>query len=464
MPAPSRPNGPRSHNRPPQRRSGSKAPHQRGPRVNNVHKPDARGAALKLLNGSLRQGKALDEIFDAATEDLEDRDRAFARLLAATTLRRLGQIDAVLANYLDREPPALTHDILRLSVAQMLFIGTPIHAAVDTAVEAIKRTPQSKFAGLVNAVLRRVSEKGEALVAKQDPARFNMPVWLKTRLRNHYGEAVMHAIAAAHLQEAPVDLTLKDDATAAQWAKDLGADVLPTGSLRIKDAGRITELTGFEGGEWWVQDAAAALPARVLLSALNQPKGKHVADLCAAPGGKTMQLAAAGCAVTAVDMSPKRLQRVSQNLERVGLTADVIKADALTWRPAEKLDAVLLDAPCSSTGTVRRHPDLPYLKEAEDVKRLSERQRNMLKAASEMLKPGGVLVYSVCSLDTDEGEAVVDAVLADDDTLRREPIPASVLGGAIEFLNSRCDLRTLPSHWPEHGGLDGFYAALLRKR
>ncbi len=457
MPAPSRPT------RPPFRPKRSGPPQHRGPRL-NIHKPDARGAAMKLLNGSLRQGKALDEIFDAATDDLEDRDRAFARLLAATTLRRLGQIDAVLANYLDREPPALTHDILRLSVAQMLFIGTPIHAAVDTAVEAIKRTPQSKFAGLVNAVLRRVSEKGEAHVAKQDPARLNTPVWLRTRLRNHYGEAVAQAIGTAHLQEAPIDLTLRDDQTAAQWAKDLDAELLPTGSLRLKDAGRIGDLPGFESGAWWVQDAAAALPARILLQALGQTKGKRVADLCAAPGGKTMQLAAAGCDVTAVDMSPKRLERVTQNLDRVGLIANVIKADALTWRPSEKLDAVLLDAPCSSTGTVRRHPDLPYLKEAEDIRRLSERQRAMLKAASDMLKPGGVLVYSVCSLDTDEGEAVIDAVLAEDNTLHREPVPASVLGGAMEFLNPHGDLRTLPSHWPERGGLDGFYAALLRKR
>lgn len=427
-------------------------------------RPDARAAAMKLLNGALRQGKALDEIFDAATDDLEDRDRAFARLLAATTLRRLGQIDAVLANYLDREPPALTHDTLRLSAAQMLFIGTPVHAAVDTAVEAIKRTPQAKFAGLVNAVLRRVSEKGPALIEKQDAARLNMPVWLRTRLRNHYGETVTQAIGTAHLREAPVDLTLKDDAAAAKWSADLKAEVLPTGSLRLKEAGRIVELPGFDEGAWWVQDAAAALPARILLQALNQPKGKYVADLCAAPGGKTMQLAAAGCEVTAVDTSPKRLERVRENMARVGVDATVVRADALTWRPERKLDAVLLDAPCSSTGTIRRHPDLPYLKEAEDIKRLSERQRAMLKAAADMLKPGGVLVYSVCSLDADEGEAVVDAVLAEDPTLVREPIPASLLGGAMEFLNTRCDLRTLPSHWADRGGLDGFYAALLRKR
>ncbi|MBL8644270.1 MAG: methyltransferase [Rhodospirillaceae bacterium] len=419
---------------------------------------------MKLLNGCLRQGRALDEQFDAATRGLEDRDRAFARLLAATTLRRLGQIDAVLAKYLDREPPALTQDVLRLSAAQILFVGTPVHAAVATGVEMIKRGPQAKFAGLVNAVLRRVSEKGEALVKSQKAEALNTPVWLRDSLSVQYGPGVAGEIGSAHLNEAPVDLTLKDDATVLTWAQALKADVLPTGSLRLTNAGRIEDLPGFAEGAWWVQDAAAALPARILLNALGTAKGRRVIDLCAAPGGKTLQLAAAGCVVTAVDDSSKRLQRVAENLKRTNLKADAVRADVLTWQPAQLADAVLLDAPCSSTGTIRRHPDLPYLKDTGDIARQAGRQRAMLTAAAKMLKPGGVLVYSVCSLNADEGEHVIEAALADMPEFTREPVPASVLGGSLEFLNSRCDLRTLPSHWPTYGGLDGFYAALLRKR
>lgn len=427
-------------------------------------RPDARTAALTLLNGCLRKGRALDEAFDEAAKGLEDRDRAFARLLAATTLRRLGQVDAALAQFVEQEPPALTRDILRLGAAQILFVGTPIHAAVSTAVEAVKRGPQEKFSGLVNAVLRRVAEKGADLIVRQDEAALNTPAWLWQRWAQHYGETVARAIAAAHLNEAPVDLTLKDDTTIAAWAAALKADVLPTGSLRLKDAPRIDTLPGFREGAWWVQDAAAALPARILLNAMAAPIGKSVADLCAAPGGKTLQLAAAGCVVSAVDISAPRLKRLEENLGRTGLKAEVVKANIADWRPDQPPDAVLLDAPCSSTGTIRRHPDLPYLKTHEDVARLAQRQRALFKTATEMLKPGGVMVYSVCSLEPEEGEHVVDAALAEDPALHREPIPASVLGGALEVLNPRCDLRTLPCQWSERSGMDGFYAALIRKR
>jgi 16S rRNA (cytosine967-C5)-methyltransferase len=425
---------------------------------------DARGAALQLINSALRQGRAIDDAFDTAANGLEDRDRAFARLLTATTLRRLGQIDAVLNTFLEREPPALTLDVLRISAAQILFIGTPVHAAVATGVETIKRSPQTKFSGLVNAVLRRVADHGPAMVAQQNAGDLNTPSWLRQRWAAHYGDSTADLVGRAHLSEAPVDLTLKDDTTAAQWATALKGEVLPTGSVRLGDAGRIEALPGFDEGAWWVQDAAAALPARILLQALGESHGKRVADLCAAPGGKTMQLAAAGCVVTAVDTSAKRLERVRENLARVQMKAEVVNADVMTWQPAEPLDGILLDAPCSSTGTIRRHPDLPYIKSADDVKRLAIRQREMLKAAAGLLKPNGVLVYSVCSLEKDEGEDVVEAVLADESSLVHEPVPASVLGGALEFLNSRCDLRTLPSHWSSRGGTDGFYAALLRKR
>lgn len=422
--------------------------------------PDARLAALQMLAGVLRHNRAIDDGFDDAAVGLEDRDRGFARLLVATTLRRLGQIDAALTKFLERTPPPSIQDVLRISAAQILFIGTPAHAAVATGVELSKRGGHAKLSGLVNAVLRRLTERGPEIVAAQDGPKLNTPPWLWERWVEVYGQEIARQIAEANLAEAAVDLTLKDPASAQLWAEKLGAQILPTGSLRLGEHGRIDQLPGFAEGAWWVQDAAAALPVQALIAALGDPKGKIVFDLCAAPGGKTLQLAAAGCAVTAVDASANRLSLVRDNLKRMALNADVIMADALSWQPAGLADAVLLDAPCSSTGTIRRHPDLPHLKNATDIPRLVQRQCELLMAALAMLKPGGVLVYSVCSLERDEGEEVIAAALNANANLRREHIK---LPGAAEFRSSSGDLRTLPSHWAEHGGLDGFYAAVLRK-
>lgn len=426
-------------------------------------KPDARLSALELVSAVMRQRKPLDDVFNAAVDGLEPRDRAFARLLAATVLRRLGQIDAVLSQFLDREPPAKVHDALRLGAAQILFIGTPPHAAVATCVDLVKQIGQQRFSGLVNAVLRRVLEHGPNALGSQDVAQLNTPAWLWQRWLSAFGESTARAIAQAHALEAPIDLTLKDQTATTLWAEKLNAKVLPHGGLRLNDSGRIEQLPGFAEGAWWVQDAAAMLPAQILLHAMGDAKGKAVVDLCAAPGGKTLQLAAAGCDVTALDISAKRLALLSDNLQRTGLRANVVTADALTWRPAQPADAVLLDAPCSSTGTIRRHPDLPYLKRPDDFPRLAHRQRDMLQAAAAMLKPGGVLVYSVCALEPAEGEEVVDAVLAIDPSLTRQPIRIESIGNQSQFLTPRGDVRTLPCHWPELGGLDGFYAALLRK-
>lgn len=423
--------------------------------------PDARLAALSLLSGVLRQDRAIDDAFDGAAAGLEPRDRAFARLLVATTLRRLGQIDAALAGFLERIPPPSIQDVLRLSAAQILFVGTPIHAAVATGVDLAKRGTHMKFAGLVNAVLRRLTERGAELIAAQDAAKLNTPPWLWERWLGAYGAERARALAEAHLIEAPVDLSLKDRASADIWASQLSAQVLPTGSLRLGDHGRIDQLPGFAEGAWWVQDAAAALPVRALLAALGDPIGKSVIDLCAAPGGKTLQLVAAGCDVTALDTSAKRLAFVDENLKRMCLAANVIKADALDWRPTKLADAVLLDAPCSSTGTIRRHPDLPHLKNAVDIPRLAQRQRELIKAATAMLKPGGLLVYSVCSLEQDEGEGAVTAALMADLSLRRERISKS--SELLSFLTPAGDLRSMPSQWADRGGLDGFYAAVLRK-
>ncbi|MDX2225466.1 MAG: RsmB/NOP family class I SAM-dependent RNA methyltransferase [Rhodospirillaceae bacterium] len=428
--------------------------------------PDARVAALSLLRGALRSRRAVDDGFDAATEGLDSRDRAFTRMLVATTLRRLGQIDDVLGRFIAHEPAALAQDSLRLGAAQALFLDTPAHAAVATTVELVKRSGQGRLAGLVNAVMRKVAGEGPTLVAAQDPGALNTPAWLRSRWVAAYGEDTAMAIARAHLVEPPLDLSAKD--VAAAQALLPTAQVLPTGSLRVHHAGRIEELAGFATGAWWVQDAAATLPAKVLLGALAAATGgvadRRVFDLCAAPGGKTLQLAAAGAAVTAVDNAERRVRLLRENLARTGLAAESVVADVRAWQPADKAEAVLLDAPCSATGTVRRHPDLPYLKTAEDLARFPAVQGALLRAAANLVRPGGVLVYSVCALEPAEGEAVIDALLAERSDLVRAPIDPAWLGGEQGFLNSRGEVRTLPSHWPERGGLDGFFTTLIRVR
>ncbi len=422
----------------------------------------ARAAALSILDGVFTRTRSADDQFDAVIVKLEPRDRAFVRLLVATTLRRFGQIDLVLGNFVERRPPDRVNMILRLGAAQLLFLGTPAHAAVATSVALVK-TESERHGGLANAVLRRVAEKGAALLAAQDAAAVNTPLWLWKSWVAAYGEPAARATAEAHLVEAPLDLTLKNAAESATWAQRLGAQVLPTGSLRKPGGGRIQDLEGFNEGAWWVQDAAAALPAKILLHALQSPAGKHVIDLCAAPGGKTAQLAAAGCNVSSVDVSVPRLDLLRANLKRLALPADVVTADAADWRPKVLADAVLLDAPCSATGTLRRHPDLPYLKRASDVAGMVTLQTKLLTAAVQMVKPGGFVLYSVCSLQPEERRAVVETVLATDPTLARVKIPAEAVGGESQFVDHRGELRTLPSQWPELGGLDGFYAALLQR-
>lgn len=421
----------------------------------------ARAAALAMLEGVFGRAASTDDQFDKATERLETRDRAFVRLLVATVLRRLGQIDLVLGNFVERRPPDRVINVLRLGTAQLLFIATPPHAAVATSVALVKQGHE-RHAGLVNAVLRRVSEKGAAMVATQDAASLNTPMWLWKSWNAAYGEPAARATAEAHLAEPLLDLTVKDPATRDEWARRLEAVVLPTGSLRRTAGGRIQELEGFAEGAWWVQDAAAALPAKILLHALGDAAGKHVIDLCAAPGGKTAQLAAAGCQVTAVDTSADRLSLLRDNLKRLGLTAEAFCADAATWRPRDLADAVLLDAPCSATGTIRRHPDLPYLKRIEDMPTFAAVQKKLLTAALSMVKPGGFILYSVCSLQPDERRAVVEAVLSAHPNVTRVKIPKEAVAGESQFIDATGDLRTLPSQWPERAGLDGFYGTLLK--
>ena len=430
---------------------------------------DSRAAALVLLGQVLDKRQTLDEALkrenaaDGALHGLEARDRAFARLLLATTLRRLGQIDALLERCLDRPladaKPRLQH-ILRLGVAQLVFLQTSPHAAVDATVRLAGREASAR--GLVNAVLRRLIRETEELTPDDDSARLNAPDWLYQAWAAAFGEAQARAIVAAHLAEPPLDLTLKNPDQAEKWCAALEAREVLAGSLRRLSGGRIEDLAGYAEGAWWVQDAAATLPVKLLSSSLGGLAGKRLIDLCAAPGGKTLQLAALGAEVTAIDRSKKRLALVEQNLRRTGLSADLVAADAAVWRPDRPADGVLLDAPCTATGTLRRHPDAAYLKSPDDVARMAEVQSRLSDSAIEMIRPGGVLVYCTCSLQAAEGEAQA-ARLKADPRLEHLRLEAVEIGGFEEAIDSRGDLRTLPCQRAAEGGMDGFFAARFRR-
>ncbi len=409
----------------------------------------------------LRRKLPLDEALATAAAglSLEARDRAFLRQLATTTLRHLGVIDKVLASRLTRpgDLPAPTLDALRLGAAQLLLLDTPAHAAVDGAVASVPSRFGSAQRGVVNAVLRRIASDGPKALNALDADRLTLPPWLWNRLNDAWGEPVARAAAAAMRTEPPLDITLRS-IDPADWPERLNAIRLPDGSLRRASDGRIEALSGFDDGAWWIQDAAAAMPARLL----GEIAGSRVADLCAAPGGKTAQLLSAGADVTAVDRSATRLERLKQNMDRLGFKPRIIAADAARWRPETPFDAILLDAPCSATGTLRRHPDVAWTKEPSDLTSLTALQDRLLSAAVEMLRPGGVLVYCTCSLLPEEGEARIAALIATGAAIERMPIAPHEVSES-GFITPLGDLRTLPQHWPEHGGLDGFYAARLRR-
>ena len=423
----------------------------------------ARRIAAAIVAGVLRQKRPLDEQLEASgLNALAERDRALVRALVAMVLRRLGTLRHLLATLLERglprEAPAVEAALL-IGAAQILFLDVPDHAAVDLSVRLVQADRRAaRYAGLVNAVLRRLTRDGAALVAGLDTVLLDTPEWLMRRWIAHYGEATARAIAAAHAHEPALDLTVKSDPQA--WAEKLNGRVLPTGSVRTIASGPIPELPGYDDGAWWVQDAAAALPARLL----GEVRGKSVADLCAAPGGKTAQIAHAGARVTAVDRSPTRLARLRQNLARLRLGAETVEADATLWQ-AGPFDAVLLDAPCSSTGAIRRHPDIPWLKSEADLGKLVALQARLLDRAAALVKPGGTLVYCSCSLEPEEGEEAAAALLDRHPDLRRSPIRPEEVAGLSELLTPDGDLRTLPCHLPDPdlrmAGLDGFYAARM---
>lgn len=421
----------------------------------------ARQAALDVLRAVLARRRPLDEALeDPALAALDPRDRAFARLLAATVLRRLGQLDAVIRTRLSRGLPrraTTVRDILRLGLAQILFLGTPAHAAVDTMVALTGAVGQGAYKKLVNAVLRRVAADGPAVLDGQDAERLNTPDWLWQAWAEAYGADKARAIAAAHLEEPPLDISVRADPEG--WAARLEAVLLPTGSLRRRLGGAVAGLPGYDEGAWWVQDAASALPARLL----GDVAGRRVADLCAAPGGKTAHLAAAGAQVTAVDRSPRRCARLQENLDRLRLTAEVVAADVEVWEPGDRFDAVLLDAPCTATGTIRRHPDIQRLKTADDVARMAGLQERLLARALQLLAPGGTLVWCTCSLQPEEGEAQIARVLAQSAAFRRIPIGPAEVGGLAEILTPAGEIRSLPCHAADWGGLDGFHISRLQR-
>ena len=419
----------------------------------------ARLIALDVLDRVLGEARPLDETFAGhpALARLDGRDRAFARLLVTTTLRRLGQIDALLAQFMRARPKAIrVHNLLRLGAAQLLFLDTPAHAAVAETV-ALASAPHAFAKALVNAVLRRVAREGKERLAGQDAARLNTPDWLWRSWTAAYGEPVARAVAEAHLAEPPLDLSVKADPEG--WAARLGGERLYGNTVRRAAGGAIEDLPGYDAGAWWVQDAAAALPARLL----GDVHGRTVIDLCAAPGGKTAQLAAAGADVTAIELSDRRAGRLRSNLARLQLEAQVEIADALAWRPPRPVSHVLLDAPCTATGTIRRHPDIAWHKTPADVARMATLQQQLLEAAVAMLAPGGVLVYASCSLQPEEGPHVIEQALVAGLPLARLPIEASELDGLAVDLTRAGDLRTLPCHLPGRGGLDGFFIARLRR-
>lgn len=410
-----------------------------------------REAAFDLLAAVLDRRRTLEDALDALPP-MEARDRAAAHRLAAAVLRRAGTLDAVLEPFLRKAPPSAARQVLRLGAAALLLLDTPPHAAVSTSVALARSRGLAAFAPLVNAVLRRVAEAGPAALEGLDGPRLDTPAWLWSS----WG-ADARAIAEAHQHEAPLDMTLAPGAAAPP-----GGEMLPNGSVRFPPGTRPAELPGYDAGAprsgsgagFWVQDAAAALPARLLAP---QP-GERIADLCAAPGGKTAQLAAAGAAVTAVDRDPARLARLRENFARLRLDADLVRADAATWSPPAPFDAVLLDAPCSSTGTIRRHPDVPHLKRPRDIVALATQQDRLLDAACAMLRPGGRLLYAVCSLQPEEGAERIAAALARL-PLRHVPFTPPELSALPEALTPEGNLRTHPGLWRERGGMDGFFAA-----
>ena len=419
----------------------------------------AREGALGLLSGVFEDKMQLSDLTRGIgpLSGLAPADKARAQRLALSTLRNVSRADALIAQYVDRMPPLEPLNVLRLAVVELLVEGEAPHGVVDSSVTMMRRSRQSRrMSGLANAVLRKVSTEGPAIWAELPVP--TLPKWLRRRIVHIFNEEIVQRIEAAHLAGAPLDVTPKDPTKAADLAKAVAGTVLPTGSIRVQKPGQVSELAGFKQGDWWVQDAGAALAVKLL----DPQPGEDILDFCAAPGGKTMQLAAAGANVTALDVSKARMATVTENLSRTGLDAELVIADALEWEAPQFYDAILLDAPCSATGTIRRHPDLPFAKQGKDLDEMFALQEAMIDRALIALRPGGRLVYCTCSLLTEEGERQAKTAIARHDLTEVKPDPA-FLGIPEEWLHPNGGIRLRPDFWGECGGMDGFFMISLRK-
>lgn len=441
-------------------------------RPQNPEIPDnlrARRAASSILRVVLDKRRPLDEALgeEIAGGDLRTasaRDRGFTRLIVATVLRRLGEIDFVLAQFIETDLPSRAGpaiQILRGAVAEILFLDVKPHAAVSEAVELAGLDHQARhFKSLVNAVLRRVVAEGKTLLSRIDAERLNTPEWLWASWTQAYGEKTAREIIRAQFDTPPLDISLKNESESESWAEKLGATLLPTGSLRLTEAARVDTLPGFDEGAWWVQDMAAALPPKLF----GPIAGEDVLDLCAAPGGKTASLLAQGAKVTALDRSAARLQRLRQNLERLSFHADIITKDASLYSPDRRWKYILLDAPCTATGTARRHPDVLRLKTHEDRNKLAELQALLLDHCATFLEPGGTLIYCTCSLEPEEGPDQIETFLHNQKDFARKKISVREVGHLSDLVTPAGDVRTLPSHMAELGGMDGFFIARLTRK
>jgi 16S rRNA (cytosine967-C5)-methyltransferase len=428
----------------------------------------ARRLACEVIEDVTRRRQALDDRLERLSNDarfqaLQPSDRGLTRAIATATMRRYGMVKKALSDRLDRGMPPRSGKlecILLGAVAQILVLETAPHAAVDTAITLAREDAHAKhFTDLANAVLRRVASEKADILAAADPLCLDTPSWLAERWVRAYGAPAAGLIAAVHGYEPSVDITVKSAPEA--WAERLGGIVLPTGSIRLTARTAIPQLPGFSDGEWWVQDAAAAIPARLVRA---QP-GQKILDLCAAPGGKTAQLALSGATVMAVDRSAQRMIRLSENMARLKLSVETHIAEAEAYQPGPVFDSILLDAPCSATGTIRRHPDVAWTKTLEDIFKLAALQARLLDHAASLLKPGGTLVYATCSLEPEEGELQVNRFLERNTSFHRDAVLAVETGGDSQLITPHGDLRCLPSHWPDPvmrlAGMDGFFAARL---
>jgi len=427
----------------------------------------SRHAAYDVLQTVLIQKQPLDQTLERSKflAALNDQDRGFARMMIMTILRHKGQLDYLIARAAHQDKPLHPETIrlvLYIGIVQILLMDVPDHAAVNVTVDLAKHTSHEKQSGLINAILRRMMSEGREWFKGIDSVQANIPAWLLSNWIDTYGLKIAANIGEASLTQASLDITVKDKSMSHSWAGALDATILPTGSLRRASGGNITHLQGFDEGAWWIQDASAALPVQLM----GDVAGKNILDLCAAPGGKTAQLAANSAHVTAVDRSAKRLLKLKENLARLKLEKHVQTevSDGANWQVKTPYDGVIIDAPCTATGTIRRHPDVMHLKSIKDMNALMATQKRLLDNAAGLVKSGGLLVYCTCSLQAEESEDQVAAFLSENPNFDCLPIMPEEVGGIDAMINQNGELRVLPFHLPMHGGMDGFFAARLQKK